>query len=195
MTLTRPALFSYGAFGLPLAMVALPLYVYIPQFYAEKFGLSLSVIGAALLIMRLLDAGFDPLIGLVLDRIRTRHRYRKAILLATLPLTFGFIALFRPPALDSAQVLPWFAAASVTVYAGFSLATISYQSWGAALTQALTQRAPQCRTRRMRPDRRHPGGHPAAAVWHGRAVLAVRHQPAAELAALAAVVAPPATAT
>ena len=141
MTLTRPALFSYGAFGLPLAMVALPLYVYIPQFYASKFGLSLSVIGAALLVMRLLDAGFDPLIGLVLDRIQTRHRYRKAILLATLPLAFGFIALFRPPPLDSTQVLPWFAAASMTVYAGFSLATISYQSWGAALTQALSQRA------------------------------------------------------
>lgn len=171
-------------------MVALPLYVYIPQFYASKSGLSLSVIGAALLVMRLLDAGFDPLIGLVLDRIQTRHRYRKAILLATLPLAFGFIALFRPPALDNTQVSPWFAAASMTVYAGFSLATISYQSWGAALTQALSQRqTPQRSTRRLRPDRRDSGGDPAAAVWHGCPVLAVYRQPVSESAAIAGVVA------
>ena len=37
--LTFPALLSYGLFGLPLALVALPIYVYVPQFYAQRFGL------------------------------------------------------------------------------------------------------------------------------------------------------------
>lgn len=49
-TLSYPALLSYGLFGLPLALVALPIYVYVPQFYAARFGLSLTLIGAALRI-------------------------------------------------------------------------------------------------------------------------------------------------
>ena len=35
-TLRLPQLLNYGLFGLPLAMVALPIYVYLPQFYAER---------------------------------------------------------------------------------------------------------------------------------------------------------------
>ncbi|UUZ50514.1 hypothetical protein LP420_12130 [Massilia sp. B-10] len=31
-----PMLLAYGGFGLPLAMVALPIYVYLPQFYAAR---------------------------------------------------------------------------------------------------------------------------------------------------------------
>ena len=40
--LTATALLAYGGFGLPLAMLALPVYVYLPQLYAERFGLSLA---------------------------------------------------------------------------------------------------------------------------------------------------------
>jgi Na+/melibiose symporter-like transporter len=33
-----PRLLAYGLFGFPLALLALPIYVYVPQFYAERFG-------------------------------------------------------------------------------------------------------------------------------------------------------------
>ena len=52
MQLTLARLLAYGLFGLPLAMVALPVYVYVPQLYAERFGLSLTLIGSALLFAR-----------------------------------------------------------------------------------------------------------------------------------------------
>ena len=68
--LTFPALLSYGLFGLPLALVALPIYVYVPQFYAQQFGLSLALIGGALLLARILDAFIDPAIGLWIDKRR-----------------------------------------------------------------------------------------------------------------------------
>ena len=41
------SLFQYGLFGLPLAMLALPIYVYLPQFYAMHTGLSLAALGLA----------------------------------------------------------------------------------------------------------------------------------------------------
>jgi hypothetical protein len=56
-------LLAYGAFGLPLAMAALPVYVHVPRLYAEVSGMSLSLLGALLLAARLLDAGIDPLLG------------------------------------------------------------------------------------------------------------------------------------
>ena len=35
---------SYGALGLPLAFVALPLYVVLPNHYASEFGIPLSTL-------------------------------------------------------------------------------------------------------------------------------------------------------
>ena len=49
--------------GLPLAAVLLPLYVYLPAFYAEDMGLGLSLVGAGLLAARLSDIVTDPIVG------------------------------------------------------------------------------------------------------------------------------------
>lgn len=138
---------AYGLFGLPLALVALPIYVYVPQFYEERFGLSLTLIGAALLAARIFDAFIDPLIGLWIDRTRNDHGYGRFILIALPLLTLGFVALFHPPALSGRQALAWFLCTLLLVYAGFSLAMIAHQSWGAALTQALSERSRLTATR------------------------------------------------
>jgi len=37
--------FGYGLLGLPLAFVALPLYVHLPNLYASRYGLSLATLG------------------------------------------------------------------------------------------------------------------------------------------------------
>lgn len=145
--LTAPAFLAYGLFGLPLALVALPVYVYVPQFYAERFGLSLTLIGAALLAARVFDAFIDPLIGLWIDRARHRHGYGRFILIALPLLAPGFVALFQPPALGGGPALAWLLGTLLLVYAGFSLATIAHQSWGAALTQALAERSRLTATR------------------------------------------------
>jgi len=137
--LSRAQLFAYGAFGLPLAMVALPIYMFVPQFYAAQFGLSLAVIGSALLLARLLDAFVDPLIGLWIDR--QGGAYRRAMYFALPLLLCGFVALFHPPQSLGQGAFVWFLGALVVVYFGFSLASIAYQSWGAALTQSQAQRS------------------------------------------------------
>ncbi|MET0543605.1 MAG: MFS transporter, partial [Variovorax sp.] len=53
----------YGLLGLPLAFVALPLYVLLPNHYARDFGVPLAALGLVLLGARLLDALIDPLLG------------------------------------------------------------------------------------------------------------------------------------
>jgi GPH family glycoside/pentoside/hexuronide:cation symporter len=133
------ALFSYGLFGLPLAMVALPIYVYLPQFYAERAGLSLGAIGAALLAARIAAAFIDPALGWWMAR--AGGAYARYVWLSLPVLLAGFVSLFHPPSLASAATLAWFGITLMLVYLGFSLATIAHQSWGAALTQAPALRA------------------------------------------------------
>ena len=134
-----PMLLYYGFFGLPLAMVALPIYVYLPQFYAGRAGLPLALIGAALLAARIGAAFIDPLLGWWIER--GRGAYARDIALALPLLLAGFVALFHPPDLDKGATLAWFGATLTLVYLGFSLASIAHQSWGAALTHAPDQRA------------------------------------------------------
>jgi GPH family glycoside/pentoside/hexuronide:cation symporter len=139
--LTFPALLAYGLFGLPLALVALPIYVYVPQFYAERFGLSLALIGGALLLARILDAFVDPGIGLWIDKRRNGTGFGHFVAMSLPLLICGFVALFHPLDIAFSQPFAWFLCSLAVVYLGFSLATIAYQSWGAALTQERAQRS------------------------------------------------------
>ena len=41
----------YGLLGLPLAFCALPLYVFMPNFYATQWGVSLAALGPLLLAL------------------------------------------------------------------------------------------------------------------------------------------------
>ncbi|MDP2985245.1 MFS transporter, partial [Hydrogenophaga sp.] len=63
---------SYGLLGLPLAFVALPLYVILPNHYAREFGAPLALLGLVLLAARLVDAVLDPIIGRWCDRLFSR---------------------------------------------------------------------------------------------------------------------------
>ncbi|MEF8701076.1 MAG: MFS transporter [Candidatus Accumulibacter sp. UW20] len=127
LPLPRRQWLAYGAFGLPLAMAALPVYVHVPRLYAEIGGMSLSLLGALLLAARLLDAGIDPLLGSWSDRTTSR---RRLIVIALPCLAIGMLALLHPP--PGAPPL-WLLASLLGTYFGFSLATIAYQAWGAEL--------------------------------------------------------------
>jgi len=133
------SLAGYGSLAFPLALLALPVYVYVPQFYAERFGMSLSLIGSALLLSRLLDAFSDPLIGLWVDR-RAGHAYLRLIWMALPLMCAGFYALFHPPLWSATAAFVWFLLSLVLCYAGYSLASIAYLSWGAAITQRSGER-------------------------------------------------------
>ena len=134
---------AYGGLGLPLAFVALPLYVVLPNHYAVQYGIPLAVLGAVLLAARLLDAVADPLIGRWADRLFSRS-VRSAWLAAAgaaVFLALGFRALFFPPVEGQTALLVWCAGGLAVTYLSFSVVTIVHQSWGARLGGDEAQRA------------------------------------------------------
>jgi glycoside/pentoside/hexuronide:cation symporter, GPH family len=126
---------SYGLMGLPLAFVALPLYVFLPNHYALEFGIPLATLGAILLIARLFDAFIDPLLGRVTDRMFANST--TAVLrfgaVACVVLGCGFAGLFFPPTRSPNELLVWVGLTLAVTYAAFSAVGVAHQSWGAML--------------------------------------------------------------
>jgi Na+/melibiose symporter-like transporter len=133
----------YGALGLPLAFVALPLYVLLPAHYAREFGVPLATLGALLLGVRLFDAVIDPWIGRITDTwfARSTTRVLAALSLAGVLLALGFHALFFPAARSGPALLWWFAGALVLTTLTYSVMSVAHQAWGARLGGGEDQRA------------------------------------------------------
>ena len=123
----------YGALGLALAFVALPLYVHLPQHYATQFGVPLASLGALLLAARALDAVADPWIGRLCDRALGRRSLLWQLPLAALLLAAGFAGLFFPQPRAPGALLAWAGALLVVTYLAYSLLSVLHQAWGARL--------------------------------------------------------------
>jgi len=139
----------YGGLALPLAFVALPLYVLLPDHYASRLGTPLAALGAVLLGARMVDALTDPLIGRWADTVLAGPPRRLVWIAASaaMLLAGGFTGLFFPPdALvqvghGTSGLLLWCAIGLVLTSLGYSVLSIGHQAWGARLGGDELQRA------------------------------------------------------
>jgi len=134
---------AYGALGLPLAFVALPLYVILPNHYATAFGIPLATLGALLLGARLLDAVADPWIGRWVDAwfSRSRRLVLASAAAAGVVVVIGFRGLFFPAVEGTGALLVWCAALLAVTYLSYSVLSVLHQAWGARLGGDEGQRA------------------------------------------------------
>ena len=63
---------AYGLLGAPLAMAALPVYVYTPKLYGDEFGLGLALTGVILLGSRVVDTLQDPWLGRLANHMQQK---------------------------------------------------------------------------------------------------------------------------
>jgi Na+/melibiose symporter-like transporter len=134
-TLTKAA---YAAPSVGFAGISLPLLIFLPTFYAAQRGVPLAAVGAAFAIIRLLDIGFDPLIGAAMDRTRARFGRFKLWMAIGAPLLMAAVwALFMPPA-DAG--LGWLIASLLAVYAAWSICFVAQLGWGVALSGDYAER-------------------------------------------------------
>ena len=134
---------AYGLLGLPLAFVALPLYVILPNHYAREFGVPLVLLGAILLGARLFDAFIDPLLGRIIDRLFARSAGAVLVLgaWAALVLALGFALLFFPLVHTLGALTLWASVMLVVTYSAYSALSVSHQCWGAMLGGNEAQRS------------------------------------------------------
>jgi GPH family glycoside/pentoside/hexuronide:cation symporter len=132
---------AYAAPAFALAVVGIPLYVYLPKFYTDVVGADIALVGFVLLAIRLFDAVSDPVIGALSDRTRSPlGRRRPWIALGVPPLVIALYLLFSPPALSPNGALLWFGVGLFVVFLAWTAITVPYESLGAELTQDYDER-------------------------------------------------------
>ncbi len=138
-TLSRRTLVFYALPGFALAVPTIPVYVYLPTFYAEFLGLGLAVTGATLLIARLFDVITDPLIGTLSDRFQFPWGRRKPWIIAGALLAgLGLVQLLMPSSNpEPSYLLTW----AIVLYLGWTMVAVPFTAWGAELSRDYHERA------------------------------------------------------
>ena len=132
----RPgSVLAYLFSALPLALLGVSAYVFLPKLYASKFGADLVFLGWAVLAIRLWSAFTDPVIGALSDGTGTRLGRRLSwIAAAAVPLAVtGF--LFFSPRMGSDLAGPhaWFLVTGILFFTFLNAFAIPYEALGAEL--------------------------------------------------------------
>jgi glycoside/pentoside/hexuronide:cation symporter, GPH family len=142
--LSLPALVAFSAPGLPIGALAVALTVYLPRYYAGHFGVGLSAVGIAFMAVRLIDMTFDPVIGVAMDRTRTRLGRYRVWLIAGAPILMAAVyMLFLPPAVPHARVgqyaylIGWL----FVFYIGTSVIGLAHASWASVIADKYNERS------------------------------------------------------
>jgi Na+/melibiose symporter-like transporter len=113
--------------------------VYLPPFYAGKMGVTLSVIGATIGLLRLTDLGLDVALGWLMDKTRTpMGRYRPWFLLGLPVLWLSVYKVFNPPANpDTTYLFAWY----ILLYVAYSLLVLGHSAWAATISGKYHERS------------------------------------------------------
>ncbi|MFC0227958.1 glycoside-pentoside-hexuronide (GPH):cation symporter [Serratia aquatilis] len=98
MQLTMKDKIGYGLGDTACGFVWQATMFLLAYFYTDVFGLSAGIMGTLFLVSRILDAVTDPLMGLLVDRTRTRHgQFRPYLLWGAIPFGVVCVLTFYTP--------------------------------------------------------------------------------------------------
>lgn len=133
-TLRPRAIAAYAATVGPTAILGLPFSVYLPPYIAEGGVIAVGLVGLLFSLTTVWDGIVDPMIGTMIDRVRTgMGAHRRWMQLALVPITLLLVAI-----VTVGDTLP-FAALFVMMilfYSSFSLYDVAQLSWGSALVRS-----------------------------------------------------------
>ncbi len=133
---------AYAMPAFALAVVGIPVYVYIPKFYTDIVGVDIAVVGYLLFGVRIFDAVTDPIIGWWSDRSNNAMgRRRPYILFGSFLLALAMFFLFAPPqsATPLIQTL-WFSVWIYLLFLFWTITAVPYESLGPELTRDYNDR-------------------------------------------------------
>lgn len=125
-------LWRYALLGVPLGFLGLPLYMHLPHYYAQSFGMSLSLLGGIFLLSRLVDCALDPWIGRALDRASAQ--LKRIMIAAGIVVAAGMLLLFTLPLWLGHAPSAWLVGLLlILTYLAYSVLSIRFYASGVGL--------------------------------------------------------------
>jgi GPH family glycoside/pentoside/hexuronide:cation symporter len=132
---------AYAAPAFALAVVGVPVYVYLPKFYTDVVGIEITVLGWILASVRIFDAVTDPAMGYLTDRTTSRFgRRRPYIAVGAVFVALCIYLLFHPPQASPAFETVWFGVGVYALFLLWTVVTVPYESLGPEITFDYTER-------------------------------------------------------
>jgi glycoside/pentoside/hexuronide:cation symporter, GPH family len=113
------------------------------KYLTDTVGIAAAVAGSVIMVGKLVDAFWDPILGFLSDRTRTRWgRRRPYILLGSIPLAFAMWWFFTNPRIQDPVLLAvWAAASFILLNMAYSVVNIPYSSLTPELTADYNERS------------------------------------------------------
>lgn len=134
--LTAGRVISYGAgdfaFNLSFSFCSL----FLLYFYTDVLGLNATTAGLIIMVALVWEGLTDPVIGMVVNRTRTRWgRYRPYLLFGAVPLALSVVAMFAPLGLSGSALVAYSFATHLVYRMIFAFVNIPYNSLSAQMTR------------------------------------------------------------
>lgn len=138
-SLEAKTIWLFAIIAFPLQAITMAVSVYLPQHYAKNLGLDLATLGFAFSIIRIIDLPFDPLLGIAIDRTKSKTNKYRVWLIAGAPISMSAIyALFMAePGFGTYQIMFWL----LVMYLGTSMITLSHSAWAALISPSYNERS------------------------------------------------------
>jgi GPH family glycoside/pentoside/hexuronide:cation symporter len=126
---------AYAAPAFALAVVGIPVYVYLPKFYTDVVGIEITALGYILAGVRIFDAVTDPPMGYITDRTVSRFGRRRPYIAAGAVFVALFIyLLFNPLQASPLFETVWFGVCIYALFLFWTVVTVPYESLGPEIT-------------------------------------------------------------
>ncbi|MBN1119372.1 MAG: MFS transporter [Bacteroidales bacterium] len=127
---------GYGSGDAAVNVVFSSMVLIISYFYIEVFGLKPTHMGILFLLVRLIDAVTDPLMGLITDKYTSKRwgRFRPYFLFLAVPFGISVFLTFTTPDFDYAGKLIYAYSTYIFMTLVFTSVTIPYISFISVLT-------------------------------------------------------------
>jgi GPH family glycoside/pentoside/hexuronide:cation symporter len=137
--LSLPDVLAFSSAYIPIAALILAITVHLPRYFASHLGLSLAVVGGAFALVRFIDIPIDALLGVAMDRTRTRFgRYRLWMMLGAPIVMLGlYMLMISPEGVGSGYLLGWL----LVMYVGYSGVYLAHLAWAGRIAPTYQQRS------------------------------------------------------
>ena len=139
--LTKKEKIAYGLGDTASNIIFQTVMLFLTFFYTDIFGISPAIVGTLFLVVRIIDAITDPLMGSLTDATRTKYgSYRPYLLWLALPFGVISIITFTTPDLsDTGKVIYAFVTYTLLMLV-YTAINIPYSALGGVLSKDPTER-------------------------------------------------------